>query len=188
MPELAAPYTISPSNDSTLAIEVFKTGLHRRKKHILFFEKYSGELWFAPDRPEASQVKLVIEAASAVCRDIWLSEKKRQAVTQFARKEGLEASTYPLIEFTSTRLCAKELRGFHVEGVLKVRGMTRVVRVNVVLSSRKNDRFQVDGDAALRLSDFGVPRPAAMFGLTGTKDEALIRLLLWANPAMPPSN
>jgi polyisoprenoid-binding protein YceI len=188
MTEPAAPYTISPSNDSTLAIEVFKTGIHRRKKHILFFEKYDGQLWYAPDRPEASQVKLVIEAVSAVCRDAWLSEKKRQAVTQFVRKEALDASTHPCIEFTSTRLCAKELRGFHVEGVLKIRGVTRVVKVNVVLSPRKNDRFQVDGDATLRLSDFGVPRPSALLGLTGTKDEALIRILLWANPATHPSN
>ena len=188
MTELAAPYTISPSNDSTLAIEVFKTGLHRRKKHILFFEKYNGELWFAPDRPEASQVKLVVEATSAVCRDAWLSEKKRQAVTQFVRKEGLDVSTHPLIEFTSTRVYPKKLRGFSVDGVLNIRGVTRIVKVNVVLSPRKNDRFQVDGDATLRLSDFGVPRPAAMFGLTGTRDEALIRLLLWAQPAMHPSN
>ncbi|HZQ55697.1 MAG TPA: YceI family protein [Bryobacteraceae bacterium] len=188
MTELAAPYTISPSNDSTLAIEVFKTGLYRRKKHILFFEKYNGELWFTPDRPEASQVRLVVEAASVVCRDIWLSEKKRQAVSQFVRKEALDASTYPLIEFTSTRLCAKQLRGFTVEGVLKIRGVTRVVKVNVVLSPRKNDRFQVDGDATLRLSDFSVPRPAALFGLAGTKNEALIRLLLWALPRTHPSN
>jgi len=47
MPLREALYTILPSNDSTLAIELFKSGLMRRKKHTLFFENFSGELSYA---------------------------------------------------------------------------------------------------------------------------------------------
>ena len=71
-------YTILPSNDSTLAIEVVKTGLLRQKKHILFFENFSGNLRYTPYHPESSRVDLLVDARSVVCRDRWLKSKKQQ--------------------------------------------------------------------------------------------------------------
>ena len=182
MPAREIRYTISPSNDSTLAVEVFKTGLMRRKKHILFFQKFEGELRYTPDRPESSHVSVVIDARSVVCRDQWLKGKKQRAVTEYARKQALETDRHPEIRFSATRISPKELRGFVVEGDLKIRGISRIVKVNVVLSSRKYDRFQVDGDTSVCLTDFSIKPPSSMLGLIGTKDEALIRLLLWATP------
>lgn len=176
-------YTISPSNDSTLAIELSKTGLMRRKKHILFFENFSGSLRYAPHHPESSRIEILIDARSVVCRDRWLKDKRQQRVTAYARDEGLEADRHPDIRFSSTRIGLKKLRGFVVEGELRIRGISRIVKVNVVLSPRKQDRFQVDGDTSICLSDFGIKPPSAMFGLIGTKDEGLVRLLLWATPA-----
>ncbi len=120
-------YTISPSNDSTLAIEVLKTGLMRRKKHILFFENFSGELCYVPDHAESSRVNLMVDAASVVCRDKWLSYKKQQAVTRYARTEALASAQHPEIRFASSRISHKALRGFVVEGVLKIRDITRTV-------------------------------------------------------------
>ncbi len=182
MPVSEVQYTISPSNDSTLAIEVFKTGLMRRKKHILFFEKFAGELCYTPDRPESSRMSLAVDAGSVVCRDQWLKAKKQQAITQYVKNEALAADRHPEIRFTATRISLKELRGFVVEGDLKIRGVSRIVKVNVVLSPRKYDRFQVDGDTSICLTDFSIKPPASLFGLIGTKDEALIRILLWAIP------
>ena len=172
-------YTISPSNDSTLALEVFKTGLMRRKKHILFFENFAGELSFVREHPESSRLDISIDALSVTCRDQWLKPKQQQMVTKFAR-EALAVDRHPDIRFASTRISAKPLRGFVVEGVLTLRGTGRNVRVNVVLNPMKRGRFQIDGDATLRLSDFGIPPPSMLLGLIGTKDEALLRLLLWA--------
>jgi polyisoprenoid-binding protein YceI len=183
MPAREALYTISPSADSTIAIEVFKTGLRRRKKHILFFETFKGELCYFADRPEASRVNLTIDTASVVCRDQWLKARKQRAVTRYARDAALEAPTHPEIRFVSTRISAKLLRGYVVEGELKIRGIGRIVRVNIVISPRRNDSFQLDGDAAVCLTDFGIRPPSAMLGLVGTKNEGLVRLLLWAIPA-----
>lgn len=183
MPFREALYTILPSSDSTLAIEIFKTRLMRGKKHILFFENFKGELCYCPDRPEASRVDLMIDAASVVCRDKWLKKRKQELVTKYARNERLSADHHPEIRFASSRIAPKPLRGFVVEGVLTVRGVGRSVKVNIVLSPMKYDRFQIDGDATVRLSDFGVKPPSSMLGLIGTKDEALVRLLLWATPA-----
>ncbi|MBV9441749.1 MAG: YceI family protein [Acidobacteriaceae bacterium] len=178
-----ALYTLSPSNDSTLAIEVFKTGWLRRKKHILFFERFNGTLHYSADEPQRSSIEMLIDARSVLCRDAWLRRKQQEQVTQYARHEALEADRYPDIRFSSARIGAKELRGFVVEGELKIRGISRIVKVNVVLSPLKRDRFQVDGDVTLCLSDFGIKPPSRLLGLIGTKDQALVRLLLWATPA-----
>jgi polyisoprenoid-binding protein YceI len=182
MPARETRYTISPSNDSTVAIEVFKTGLMRKRKHILFFEQFSGELCYAADRPENSSVNLVVDAGSVVCRDAWLKVRKQKEVTRYVREQALTAGRHSEIRFASTRIASKALRGFVVEGELKICGISRIVKVNVVLSPRRNDSIQVDGDATICLTDFGINPPSSMLGLAGTKNEALIRLLLWALP------
>ena len=173
-------YTIAPSLDSTLALEVFKTGLMRGKKHFLFFENFQGELSYVRECPESSRLDIMIDAASVVCRDHWLRPKQQQMVTSFARNQALAVDRHPEIRFASTRISAKPLRGYVIEGVLSLRGTTRNVRVNVVLTAMNRGRFQIDGDATFRLSDFGITPPSLLFGLAGTKDEALLRLLLWA--------
>lgn len=173
-------YTISPSADSTLALEVMKTGLMGRKKHVLFFENFAGELSYIREHPESSRLDISIDALSVVCRDEWLKPKQQRLVTEYARKEALAADRHPEIRFASTRISAKALRGFVVEGVLTLRGTGRNVRVNVVLNPMKRNRLQIDGDATLKLSDFGIHPPSMLLGLVGTKDEALLRLLLWA--------
>lgn len=179
-------YTISPSVDSTLALEIEKTGLMRGKKHLLFFESFRGELCYVPECPETSRLDIMIDAHSVACRDAWLKPKRQAQVTSFARRDALDAAHHPEIRFASTRVCAKPLRGFVVDGVLTLRGTGRNVRVNVVIGPMKKGRFQVDGDATLSLSDFGIHPPSQLFGLVGTKDSALLRLLLWATePAAP---
>jgi len=183
MPARELLYTISPSADSTLALEVCKSGLMRRKKHLLFFEKFSGALSYVADRPEDSRATLVIDANSIVCRDTWLNAKKQQSLIQYAKHEALVVDGHSDIRFSSTRISAKALRGFVVEGELKICDISRMVKVNVVINEKKHDTFQVDGDAALCLSDFDIKPPSSLFGLAGTKDEALVRILLWATPA-----
>jgi polyisoprenoid-binding protein YceI len=180
MPAWQTVYTISPSADSTLALEISKTGLWRGKKHVLFFENFAGELSFVREHPESSRLDLSIDALSVVCRDQWLKPKQQQMVTLYARNEALAADRHPEIRFTSTRISAKPLRGFVVEGVLNLRGTGRNVRVNVVLNPRTRGRFQIDGDSTLLLSDFGIAPPSKLLGLIGTEDTALLRLLLWA--------
>src|ERR1700722_8261380 len=165
MPELATSYTISPSNDSTLAIEIWRTGLRGRKKHTVFFDKFSGEMCYAEKDPGAFKITLTIDAASALCHDAWLSKKKRHAVGDFARKNALAVDTHPEIRFISNSISAKELRGFVVQGMLQIRDTAREVKVNMVFGPRRKDWIQLDGDATLRLSDFGLPRPSALFGL-----------------------
>jgi len=159
---------------------VYKTGLMKRKKHLLFFEEFRGELAYSPDLPESSQVKMTIDTASLVCRDSWLKPKRQEEVSRYARSEILAAERYPHITFASDRMTEKRIRGFVVEGLLKVRDMTRAVNLNIVVNQTKPQTLQIDGDATFRLSEFAIRQPSSFFGLIGTKDEVLIRLLLWA--------
>jgi polyisoprenoid-binding protein YceI len=177
-------YRILPSNDSTLAVELYKTGLMRRKKHLLFFEGFGGELCYVPEDPESSQVKLTIETASLICRDKWLKPSRQENVSRYARNEVLAADRHPQITFLSKRVTAKRIRGFTVEGDLKIRDITRTVNLNIAVNHTKPQTLQIDGDATFRLSEFGIQRPSSLLGLIGTKDEVLIRLLLWATQAI----
>ncbi len=179
MPGNEVLQTISASNDSTVAVEVFKTGMMRKRKHILVFENFTGELHYLPEHPENSRICMKIDAASIACCDSWLKPKKRREVADYARVKSLDAGKYPEIRFESTRISAKALRGFVVEGELNIRGVRRMVKVNVVLSPMTKNRLQIDADASIHLSDFGIDPPTSFFGLIGTKDEATIHLLLW---------
>lgn len=151
--------------------------MSRHKKHLLFFENFAGEMCFAEKNPAAFKLTLGIDASSLVCRD-----KKRSTIAEFARNKALDAAAYPEIRFTSHSIRAKPLRGFVVEGALQIGGTMRTVEVSMVLSPRQKDSIQLDGDTALRLSDFALPRPSAFLGLIRTKDEVAIRILLWAVP------
>ena len=182
MPTSEAFYTITPTNDSTLVIEILKTGFLRRRKHHIFFERFAGELCYLPEKPEASHVTLTIESGSAVCRDKWLNTRKRESVSRYVRNHALNASTHPTIRFISRRIDLKPLRGFVVEGELKIAGVSRIVKVNVVLTPGRQQSLQIDGDTTIKLTDFGIQRPSSFLGLIGTKDEALIRALIWAVP------
>ncbi|MGI8960966.1 MAG: YceI family protein [Bryobacteraceae bacterium] len=173
-------YTILPSNDSTLAVEVYKTGLMKRKKHLLFFEQFRGELCYAPEYPESSKVKLTIDTASLVCRDKWLNAKWQEKVSRYTRNKVLATDRYPHITFASNRVTIKRIRGFAVEGLLNIRDTTQTVNLNLVVNQTKSETLQIDGDAAFCLSQFGIRQPSSLFGLVGTKDEVLIRLLVWA--------
>ncbi len=133
MPASEALYTISPSNDSTVAIEVLKTGLLRKRRHLLVFEKFEGELSYVTEHPELSRVRLCVDSRSVVCRDRWLRKKKQEAVTRYAREAALAAS--PEIRFTSRQISPKPLRGFAVEGVLDICRVTRTVKVNITLTA-----------------------------------------------------
>lgn len=181
--ECEIPYTISPSEDSTVAVEVFKTRLMRKRKHLFFFQNFGGQLFFSAAQPENARLDLTIDAKSVICRDAWLKVRKQRRITEYARNRALEVDRHPEIQFSSNRIAPKPLRGFVVEGVLKVCGVTRVLKANLVVNARTDGRLQLDADSSIRLTDFGITPPSSYFGLAGTKDVAVLHLLLWARAA-----
>ncbi len=185
MPARHTVYKISPSPDSTLAIEIRKTGLVKRK-HLFVFEQFSGELTYDPDQPLDSALNLSIEANSLVCRDSDAKPKVRQRLTQFALKQALRADDHPVVLIQSQRFLAKPLRGFIAEGTLRFHGVDRNIKANIGFGVPKKDRVQVDADATLRLSDYNLPRPSRLFGLIRTEDEVVLHALIWGTMGVNP--
>jgi polyisoprenoid-binding protein YceI len=181
MAEPETIYKIEPSYDSTIALEVSKSGLLHKRKHVLVFERFDGRLHYSADQPQLASVEITVDPGSLACRDKWLKPRKLQKVADFARSKVLGADRHPEIRFASRTVAPKPLRGYVVEGLLSLCGVDRVIRANVILGPQTNGRFQIDADAPLRLSDFGIMRPSLLFGLIGTRDEAMVHLLVWAS-------
>src|SRR5690348_2988011 len=97
-------YTISPSEDSTIAIEISKTGLLRKYKHLLFFQNFGGEFRYSSAQPEVSRLNMTIDANSIVCRDRWLKARKQRRITEYARSLANAAGKHPEIRFSSNRM------------------------------------------------------------------------------------
>lgn len=170
---------IFASSDSSVAVEAFQTGPMRKRRLILFFESFSGELFHTPECLQDSRLELTVDVSSVVCRERSLSEKKRQAIARYARDVALDAAQYPHILFRSTKVLQKPLRGFVMQGDLTIRGITRPAKANLALSPMQNERLQIDADAYIRLPDFGIKPPSSFFGLMRVKDQAMAHLLLW---------
>ena len=172
-------YIIRPTSESSVAVQVFKSGLMARRKHVLFLQQYSGEVHYDCENPENSHAQLVFDAASVVCRDQWLKPEKRQSFLSFVQKEILAADRHEKITFSSDRINRISPTRFQLQGTLNVRGCAKPVLFEAVVIQNGKDRLEIDGTARLRMSDYGIDRPTAFFGLVGTKDEVVLRFLLW---------
>ena len=160
---------------------VTKTGLLRGKQHVLDFNRYKGELRYAPEAPSSSVVTLDIESASVVCRDTWVSEKDRRKIQAFAVTDMLDAQNHPRITFRSTAVKPSGADQYTVAGTLTIRGTSKPVFVNVKL--RATGVLTFEGRAVVKLSDYGLKPPTAALGTIGTKDEMTLVFLVTAKPA-----
>jgi polyisoprenoid-binding protein YceI len=156
-----------------------------RRKHVLFLQQYSGEVDYDCENPENSRVQLVFDATSVVCRDEWLKPEKRESFLAFVQKEMLAADDHEKITFSSDRINRISSTRFHLEGTLNLRGRAKPLLFVVVVIQNGKDRLEIDGTAQLRMSDYGIHRPSTLFGLIGTRDEVVLRFLLWPERVAP---
>jgi polyisoprenoid-binding protein YceI len=180
----AEPRTLSiqPSADSTFTLAVEKTGLHRGKKHIFAYQRYRGTLRYDAQKPEASQVRFVVESASAVCQDDWVSEANRKKILDLALNDMMQAPQHPEITFTSKSIQPAGANAFIAEGDLTLRGLARPVRIAVTVAPQADGSLQLTGSAPVKLSSYGISPPGAVLGVVGTKDEMQVSFALRAAP------
>jgi polyisoprenoid-binding protein YceI len=181
----ALSYRIEPSAASRFALEVFKTGLMSGKKHLLVFERYHGRLDYDAVDPEESSVVLVIEAASLVVQDDWVNENERRKIADEALNKQLMAGQHPEIRFRSVAILAAEGPDrYEVQGELTIREVTKPVAVQVTLREQ-GENLIFEGEAAVKMKDYGMKPPSAVLGLIGTKNEMVVRFQLEAAPPGP---
>jgi polyisoprenoid-binding protein YceI len=111
------------------------------------FHTFSGEIVADAQDVRASQVRLVIDAAS-----IDTDNTKRD--THLRSKDFLYVEAYPTITFVSTMI-SKGGPAYKVEGDLQIRGVTQRVAIPVTVTQRQ-DEIVVQGKIRLNRKDFGV--------------------------------
>jgi polyisoprenoid-binding protein YceI len=178
----AKAYRLSPGPGSKITLEVEKTGLLRGKKHIFTYERFDGAVQYQAAAPERSSVRLSIESASIVCQDDWLSESDRKKVMNEALTNMMSAAQYPRLEFVSTSIRPSSAGRFEVDGNLKIRDRIKPAKVGLELKPQQDATLLFEGDAIIRLTDYGLKPPSAALGAVGTKDEMRLRFVLLAKP------
>ena len=173
-------YAIRPSSESTLALKIFRKGLLAGERHVLFFERYAGEIQYDQEDHERSYMRFVVESRSVTCKDDWLSRKQRNKVVSYTLNKMLVAERFPLIEFTSTAVTRTSAHRYDVRGDLTIRGMTRSVFIQVTARQIGTELLEFDGEMKVRMKDYGMKPPTAVFGFAGTKNKMTLHFLFWA--------
>lgn len=177
-------YELQPASGSRFALTVEKTGLLSGKKHLFLFERYQGTLVYDPDSPERSRVELTIDAASAVCKDTWVSEKDRRKIQTYALRDMLAVEKHPELRFTSAGVVRTGEKSFDVTGTLAIRGIQKPVAISITV---ERDLASVAGKAVVRLKDYGLKPPTAALGTIGTRNEMTVEFLLLPSARMRPA-
>jgi polyisoprenoid-binding protein YceI len=173
-----AHYELRPTQGSRFALTVEKTGLLNGKKHIFEFQRFSGRVLFDRAAPNRSQVELTIDAASAICKDSWVSDKDRSKILAFMLRDMLDAERHPRLTFRSSSVVMTGDRSFEVAGNLAVRGIDKPAKVSVIVDDGQGTLQSVNGQAVVRLTEYGLKPPKAALGAIGTKDEMTVEFQL----------
>ena len=180
-----ATFAIPPSPDSTISIEVKKTGIFKRK-YFLVFPRYSGRLLYNEDDPLASVLQLNVQTETVSC---WEADRKTQGREMPRHALDLQALSARIrgeISFLSERFTSKPLRGYVTEGTLTMAGLARNIKANIGFGPVKNNRLQIDADARLRLSDFNIQPQSSSMGLARLEDEIFLQVLVWGDLVAAP--
>lgn len=105
-------------------------------------------------------------------------------------RSALKAASHPAIEFrftgldgSLTRDIDRDLFEAEVLGEISAAGVKRQVRVTVVAQRVSGTRFRLRAELPLRMTDFGITPPTALFGLVKANDDLKIRFDLLLQPA-----
>ena len=112
------------------------------------------DLAFDPDRPEASNVCVTLDAASI--------DTGNPGRDQHLRSEDfLQAETHPTIDFVSSRIVVRDDRSGEIHGDLSIRGVTRPVVLHasfagLVADMQGGDRAAFSASTTIDREDFGL--------------------------------
>lgn len=173
MPASAADYVIDPSH----------TRVEYRVSHLGFsfmpgrFSDVTGNIAFDPQKPEESQVNVLINALAVSMDDKTLDEKLKGP--QF-----FNASKYPLIAFKSTEVKKNGINTGTMTGDVTLLGVTKPITLKVKFNKKGWNKYagaEAVGFTAwgkLRRSDFGMKAYIPDVG-----DEVTLRIAVEATQA-----
>jgi polyisoprenoid-binding protein YceI len=180
----AAAYVVDPGR-SRFEVRASATGLLSAFGHspTIAIRSFTGEIWFRPQSPEMSSLRLEIDPASlAITGDV--NDKDRREMESTMKEEVLETSRYREIRFESSGCQAAKLaEGMYrmkLSGKLTLHGVERPVEIPCNVIADENT-LRANGDFSIRQTDYRIRLVSAAGGALKLKDELKFRFDVVAN-------
>jgi polyisoprenoid-binding protein YceI len=169
---------------SRLTCQAFAGGALSAMGHNPSFavRDFSGEVEYDLDVPAASSLRLVVRAGSLSVTDN-VSDKDRREIERATSEEVLEAGQFPEIAYDcpGARITADGPGQFTLAGDLTLHGVTRPTTVAVRVFPM-GGTIRGQGEATVRLSEFGIRPVSVAGGMLKVKDEVKIKYDVLARP------
>ncbi|WP_436517888.1 YceI family protein [Ekhidna sp. To15] len=100
------------------------------------------------------------------------SMKSGKSIMDGKAYDAVQADDYPKIKFTSESLQIMDDR-IYGQGTLEIGGESRMIELDAEITKKDNE-MQLQGQVPLKMTDFKIQPPTAMFGTLKTGDEVII--------------
>lgn len=88
--------------------------------------------------------------------------------------DAVKSDKFPNIQFKAGKL---NIQGNRItgKGELSIAGEKRPIDLNAEIKNRNGSEMQIVGEVPLKMTDFGITPPTAMFGTLKTGDDLVIK-------------
>lgn len=168
----AAPYTLDP--ESSLWID----GTSTRSDWTVHASDIEGSF-----RLSGSGNDLQIESAQFAVRASEIESRKSTIMDRLI-DEALKVEEHPVIRYDlASAEAGSEPLHFDTNGTLTLGGEAKEIAMTVAAEPLDSGSVRLTGSYALKMSDYGLQAPVAMFGALRTGDEVTIHFDVVAVPA-----
>ena len=166
-------FTLGPE-ESEFTVKVGRAGFLKvfGHDHLVEIRGFNGEVNWQPEQPEASSIRIEVQAASLTV--VGEDEEERAQIQADMEAKALEVESYPQILFVSEELSlgdpeGGEYRG-RLTGQITLRGVTNTVTIPLTLTVSEQS-LRAQGEFQIKGSDFGVEQISAAGGTVKTSDD-----------------
>jgi polyisoprenoid-binding protein YceI len=157
---------------------------------VVSIRGFNGEVWFRPQAPEQSSLRIAIHAASlAIAGDV--NEKDRQEMDRAMKQDVLETDRYPEIRFEGSGVQASKItEGMYrvtLAGKLTLHGVERDLTFpcNVTVGE---ENLRANGEFSIRQTDHRITLVSVAGGALKLKDELKFSFDIAAHRRTQPAN
>jgi len=144
-------------------------GTSNRSDWTVYAPEFSVTLRMTEDNQPAD-VSLRVDALAM--------ESRKSTIMDRLMRDALDTDNHDTITFASTGITPSDSSTYVVVGNLELAGTEQPVTIPVRRGVNQSGQVVWDGQVALKMSDFGIKPPTAMFGALHTGNDVTIRFRL----------
>lgn len=150
---------------------IWVDGTSNRSDWTVYAPVWRADLSVADGSPAG--VRLTIDVAAM--------ESRKSTIMDRLMHRTFNAGTHPEITFMSSSVIPVSSDSLLVTGDLSMAGQTQRVDVRVHADSSASTHVVWSGNAAVKMTDYGMQPPTAMFGALHTADDVTVRFRLFTD-------